>query len=157
MKRTILLLLCLLFCFGLADPSFAMVRKIEEAPGHFVLQSRHQLKDKDRSVWQVVLFARPKELQLRLVGFPDRYHFRHPDPLILETISGAKLLAQDDFPKSKEVPNVGQYNLLPLMSNLPTNQRLILTLPLQETDLQLIIPSAVMVEWRSVIEQQGKL
>ncbi len=152
MKTILLVLFCLLLWLGIATPSHAVIRKIEEAPGQVLVQSRHQLPDKNRSVWQVILFARPGELQLRLVGFPDRYHFRSADPLILETISGTKLVAKNDFAKAAEVPNVGQFNLLPLASQLPKNERLILTLPLQETDLQLIIPSSVIIEWQEVIK-----
>ncbi|MCA1903901.1 MAG: DUF3122 domain-containing protein [Cyanobacteria bacterium KgW148] len=155
MKPLLLFLFCLLLWLGTPDPGYAMVRTTQEAPNQILIQSRHQLKDNQRSVWQVILFARQQELQLRLVCFPDRYHFRHPDPLVLETISGAKFEAQDDFPKGETVTNVGQFNLLPVIKEIPKDQRLILTLPLQEGDIQVLVPAAVIVEWQSVIQQQN--
>ncbi|MFZ4665204.1 MAG: DUF3122 domain-containing protein [Prochlorotrichaceae cyanobacterium] len=156
-KTLLLFLVCLMMWLGLSDPSYALVRTIEEAPGQILVQSRHQVRDQNRSVWQVLLFARHQELQLRLVGFPDRYHFRYSDPLVLETISGAKFEAKNDFPRGETVTNVGQFDLINLTQNLPKNQRLALTLPVQEGDIQLLIPSPVIREWELVIQQQEKL
>ncbi len=152
-KILLVLLVCFLIWLGISPPSYALIRTIKESPDRVLVQSRHQLKDQNRSVWQVILFARHHELQLRLVGFPDQYHFRHPDPLLLETVEGAKFLALDDFPKGKEVTNVGQFDLLPLSQQLPKDRRLILTIPLIEADLELVIPSEVVLEWQSVIQQ----
>lgn len=151
------LMFCVVLCVGIARPTHASIRTIQETPVQVVIQSRHQLKDAHKSTWQVILFARKNQLQLRLVGFPDRDRFRHPDPLILETTAGARFLAEDDFPKADAVSNVGQFDLLPAIRQLPKDERLILTLPLQEDDRQLIVPSAVILEWQSVIQQQERL
>jgi hypothetical protein len=57
-KTLLLFLVCLMMWLGLSDPSYALVRTIEEAPGQILVQSRHQVRDQNRSVWQVLLFAR---------------------------------------------------------------------------------------------------
>jgi penicillin amidase len=53
--------------------------------------------------WQVVLFKRVKtgeikDLHLRLVGFPEKTQFLHPEDLKLTTSTGEVFLAEDLFP-----------------------------------------------------------
>jgi len=150
------------FWLGMFAPSYALIRTIPETPNQVVIQARHQLPDEERLTWQVILFARPHQLQLRLVGFPERYHFRHPQPLVLTTPDGQTWLAADDFPKAATVANVGQFDLLPLADELlperfPPKQPLRVTLPLVEGERHLTIPTAVLLEWQEVIHQGKKL
>lgn len=129
-----------------------MIRTIEEAPNQVVVQSRHQLRDNRGLTWQVILFSRRDQLQLRLVGFPEQYHFRHADPLVLITSGGQTLTAADDFPKAETVANVGQFDLLPLVSELPKNEPLVLRPPLEEQGIEIAIPTAVVIEWQTLIK-----
>ncbi|XFA74390.1 DUF3122 domain-containing protein [Thermosynechococcaceae cyanobacterium Okahandja] len=144
--------LALSFWVAITPTVHAMIRTIEEAPQQQVVQSRHQLRDNRGLTWQVILFARQEQLQLRLVGFPEQYHFRHPDPLTLITPSGNTLLAADDFPKAETVANVGQFDLQPLAHELPPDKPLLLRPPLQEEGIEIAVPAPVSLEWHVVID-----
>ncbi len=151
-------LIALCLWFGVSAPSDALIRTITEAPNQVVIQSRHQLTDEAHATWQVILFARRDQLQLRLVGFPERYHFRHPQPLALAPGNGELWLAADDFPKADTVANVGQFDVKPLAEQLlrrhfPANQPLTLTLPLAEGERHLTVPNPILLEWQEVIRQ----
>ncbi len=145
-------ILILSLWLAITPTASAMIRTVEEAPQQFVVQSRHQLRDNHNLTWQVILFARKEQLQLRLVGFPEQYHFRHPDPLVLTTATGTRLLAADDFPKADTVSNVGQFDVLPLAHQLPANEPLVLRPPLQEEGIKIVVPAPVVLEWRVLID-----
>ncbi|BAC07839.1 DUF3122 domain-containing protein [Thermosynechococcus vestitus] len=150
-QRCLLLLLLVIPLWLAVSPrSHAMIRTIEEAPNQVVVQSRHPLRDNRGFTWQVILFSRPDQLQLRLVGFPEQYHFRHPDPLVLITSSGQTLTAADDFPKADTVANVGQFDLLPLAWQLPRSEPLVLRPPLEEQGIEIAVPAAVVIEWQTL-------
>lgn len=83
MKRWLVLGLLLMVLWSWALPGQAFIRTFDEVPGQVLVPSRHTLEDDAGWAWQVVLFARRQQLQLRLLGFPERYHLRHPDPLRL--------------------------------------------------------------------------
>ncbi|HIK34647.1 DUF3122 domain-containing protein [Thermosynechococcus sp. M55_K2018_012] len=78
---------------------------------------RHPLGDNRGFTWQVILFSGRD--QLRLVGLPEQYHFRPPDPLVLITSSGQTLTAVDDFPKADTVANVRSLTGGPSPRNCP--------------------------------------
>ncbi|MFN4270579.1 MAG: DUF3122 domain-containing protein [Thermosynechococcus sp.] len=148
----LIILLVIPLWLAVSPSSPAMIRTIEEAPNQIVVQSRHQLQDNRGFTWQVILFSRRDQLQLRLVGFPEQYHFRHPNPLVLITSSGQTLTAPDDFPKADTVTNVGQFDLLPLASQLPKSESLVLRPPLEEQGIEIAVPAAVAIEWHALIE-----
>ncbi|WKT81105.1 DUF3122 domain-containing protein [Thermosynechococcus sp. PP45] len=148
----LVILLVILLWLAVSPSSPAMIRTIEEAPNQVVVQSRHQLRDNRGFTWQVILFSRRDQLQLRLVGFPEQYHFRHPDPLVLITSSGQTLTAVDDFPKADSVANVGQFDLLPLVPRLPQSEPLVLRPPLEEQGIEIAVPAAVVIEWHALME-----
>lgn len=63
-----------------------MIRQQHETPEQILSQSRHTLRDDRGNSWQVVLFKRLKngeikEIDLRLVGFPGTLAFNHPQDL----------------------------------------------------------------------------
>ncbi|MDR7897379.1 DUF3122 domain-containing protein [Thermosynechococcus sp. JY1334] len=148
----LVILLVIPLWLAVSPSSPAMIRTIEEAPNQVVVQSRHQLRDNRGFTWQVILFSRRDQLQLRLVGFPEQYHFRHPDPLLLITAKGQTLTAVDDFPKADSVANVGQFDLLPLVPRLPQSEPLVLRPPLEEQGIEIAVPAAVVIEWHALME-----
>ncbi len=130
---------------------------MEEAPGQIMIQSRQTLKDDQKSPWQVVLFAHKDQLELRLVGFPDRDKFTHPGNLEINLVNGQQLIAEDEFIKKSPADNVGQFDINPLTDQLPKDQNLILSLPLTQEKRLLTIPAAVVVEWQALIQQKETL
>lgn len=148
-QRVLLVILLVVPLWLAVSPSSpAMIRTIEEAPHQVVVQSRHPLRDNHG----LILFSHPSQLQLRLVGFPEQYHFRHPDPLVLITSSGQTLTAVDNFPGADTVANVGQFDLLPLALQLPKSEALVLCPPLEEQGIEIAVPAVVVVEWHALIE-----
>lgn len=153
-QRVLLVILLVVPLWLAVSPSSpAMICTIEEAPNQGVVQSQHQLRDNHGFTWPVILFSCRDQLQLRLVGFPEQYHFRHPDPLVLITSSGQTLTAVDDFPKADTVANVGQFDLLPFASELPRNEPLVVRPPLEEQGVEIAVPAAVVVEGHALIEE----
>jgi hypothetical protein len=139
------------------SPAEAAIRSIEEAPGQVMIQSRQTLRDDQKFPWQVVLFAHKDQLELRLVGFPDRDTFAHPGYLEINLTNGQQLIAEDEFIKKSPAANVGQFNLEPLVDQLPKDQNLVLHLPLTQEKRPLTIPAAVIIEWQALIQQKETL
>ncbi|MFP4414689.1 DUF3122 domain-containing protein [Coleofasciculus sp.] len=134
----------------------ASIRQIEEAPGQMLYQSRHTLPDETGQSWQIVLFKRvkagePKDISLRLVGFPGMAEFAHPQPLKIKTNTGKVLEAEDLFADQSPAANVGQYNITEVLSQLPTATGVKLSLPMKsDRTTTLRIPSVVILEWQTV-------
>lgn len=139
---------------GAPAPAFARLQQQVEAPGQILYQSRHQLRDRNLSTWQVVLFKRVDEserantIDLRLVGFPGRAEFQHPQDLVLA--AGDRLWqATDRFATEAPAPNVGQFDLAEIVPQLPSDRALELTIPIEGAPA-LKIPIPVIVEWQVV-------
>ncbi len=134
----------------------ASIRQIEEAPGQMLYQSRHTLQDETGQSWQIVLFKRvkagePKDISLRLVGFPGMAEFAHPQPLKIKTNTGKVLEAEDLFADQSPAANVGEYNIREVLSQLPTATGVKLSLPMKgDRTTTLRIPSVVILEWQTV-------
>ena len=150
------LLLLLSVNLSYPQPAAAVIRQQEEALGQILYQSRHSLRDENGNSWQAILFKRVKkgqlkQIDLRLVGFPDVVTFSHPKALIITTREGKVLQAEDQFAEKSPAPNVGQYDLQEILPQLPPNQPIQLTLPL-ETDslLSLFVPTPVILEWQAI-------
>jgi len=147
------LVLSLLFFFP--NSAEATVRKTEEADGKILYQSRHQLQDFQQQSWQVVLFKREKEgnageVKLRLVGFPGKLEVAHPQPLVLET-DRAAWQAEDLFAEKSPAPNVGQYNLQNIISELSPENSLLLKVPeVNGENVTLKVPGVIVLEWKIV-------
>lgn len=144
---------------AIAPPGHAELRLAQETPGHLLYKSWNNLRDRDGRSWQVVLFRRgeptPAELGLRLVGFPGSVAIAHPQPLEIESTTGAVLRSPDLFQQDAPAPSVGQYDLLPLLDRLPA-ERLQLRVPLTDgTTLEIRVPQAVVTEWRAIAQLQG--
>lgn len=153
-----LVLLCL--SLGLTPftlPSEASIRRQEEAPGQILYQSRQSLRDQNGQPWQVILFKRVKagvvdRVDLRLVGYPDQVKFSHPAPLAIAFDQQQHTIhreAADQFATRAPAPNVGQFDLQPLLSTLPSDRPITLHLP-SDRPVTLEIPPAVVLEWHLV-------
>lgn len=144
-------------------PAHAKVQQIEEAPGQVVYQSRQKLYDRNNHTWQAIAFKRIRpeggdDLKLRLVGFPGSVELAHPQPLAIELPSGRVLLAEDisTEPFTDEAPasNVGQYNLQPVVEELPERFQAVLVLPTENGgEVRLGISLLVIQEWQQLARQ----
>lgn len=142
----------------------AALRQSEEAPGKIVFQSRQSFKDQDGHSWQIIAFKRltpgaSNSLELRLVGFPGTVAIDHGQPLVLINSLGKLLTATDDsatiFQGAEPAGNVGQYNLQPLLPDLPPEIPLKLMVPtLNHAPVRLSIPPELIAEWQIVAEQE---
>jgi len=139
----------------------AAIQKLEEAPGQTVYQSRQSLKDQYGNTWQAIAFKRIRangetSVELRLVGFPGVVEIDHAQPLTLTNSLGQHWVAVDD---SNEIfagvidpePNVGQYNLQPLLPELQAELPLKLTLPILNVKaVHFTVSPSLVQEWQVV-------
>ncbi|TVQ22560.1 MAG: DUF3122 domain-containing protein [Leptolyngbya sp. DLM2.Bin15] len=145
-------------------PAYAAIRPLEEAPGQMVYQSRQTLHDQHGKSWQAIAFKRVNPdrqttLYLRLVGFPGVADLDRSRPLTLTNSLGQSWMAADvsqpiftdaDRPE----PNVGQYDLQPIILDLDPAVPLRLELPvLQQADVLIPMPSTLVAEWRLLATQ----
>ncbi|MCT7954450.1 DUF3122 domain-containing protein [Laspinema palackyanum] len=141
-----------------AQPAWADIRQIEEAPGQLLYQSQHSLRDQAGYSWQVVLFKQVKEatvtgVNLRLVGFPGVADFSHPKPLEIKIETGEIFRAEDEFADQSPAPNVGQYDFKSVLLKLPMNQRTVLLLPIADNrTVSLQIPPSIILEWQTLAQ-----
>lgn len=146
-------------------PAQAAIRQLEEAPGQMVYQSRQTLKDQQGSSWQAIAFKRIRPddtavIYLRLVGFPGTADIDHSQPLTLTNSMGKTLTAadvsHDMFTDQTQMePDVGQYDLQPILMQLELSIPLRLTLAtLDQSEITLNVSPAVVEEWRSLMSQK---
>ena len=165
-KRLVILLLNLfLICtlnFSLISSSAtALLRQHHETENVLRYHARDSLKDRDGNTWQVLLFPdkqnTPTTYYLRLVGFPGINSFIHPQSLEILTSQGKILTAIDSYSKSAPAPNVGQYDLTPIINQIPHKGSLKLSVPLaQNRELALKIPPEVLTEWQLLTQEIEK-
>jgi hypothetical protein len=149
----------------LHPPTAAAIRQLEEAPGQIVYQSRQTLKDQHGNNWQAIAFKRIRpdgqtSFELRLVGFPGVVEIDRTQPLILTDSLGKTLAAADAsndlFTENhRPEPNIGQYDLQPLLPQLQAEIPLKLTLPtLSGEAVRLSIAPSFTQEWQTVASHQ---
>lgn len=141
-----------------APEAIASIHKYPEASTQVMYRSQQSLQDNLGKTWQAVLFKRVKSgqlesLHLRLVGFPGIAELAHPYPLHI-TANAGKIWAAKDIWTEQYLPiNVGEYDLLEIISKLDQNTSLQLSLPLKNgTFAELLIPSFVVQEWKIVFD-----
>ena len=139
----------------------AAIRQIEEAPGQMVYQSRQTLKDQHGSSWQAIAFKRiplngNPSFELRLVGFPGGVEIDRSKPLLLTSSVGEKMTAADNSSTiftdlSSPEPNVGEYDLQPLLSQLQAGSPAGLTIPTIGGEvINLSVPRSFAQEWQTL-------
>ncbi|MFB2837544.1 DUF3122 domain-containing protein [Floridanema evergladense] len=159
LARFILLcgLILLFFCIPvnvICPPAIALLRQYQAAPGVMRYQSQHSLQDATGYAWQVVLFKqfppdRSPQFILRLVGFPGIVEIAHPRSLEIATNTSRLFIATDLFATVSPAPNVGQYNVTDVITQLAKNKFLKLTIPLvSNQNITLKIPLSIIVEWQ---------
>ena len=140
----------------------AAIRQLEEAPGQVVYQSRQALTDQRGDRWQMIAFKRIRSdhttaIYLRLVGFPSSAKLDRSQPLKLTNSLGKTLIAadvsQDMFTDETQVkPEIGQYDLQPILMQLESAIPLQLVLPtLDSTEIILNVSPEIVEEWRSLV------
>ena len=145
-------------------PASAAIRQLEEAPGQFVYQSRQTLHDQHDNGWQAIAFKRIRPdgstfLYLRLVGFPSTAAIDRLQPLVLTDSLGNTLTANDASQKiftdaDAPEPNVGQYDLAPIVSELRAAIPLKLSLPTNQGEpVELLVSPALVKEWQALDTQ----
>jgi hypothetical protein len=146
-------------------PAHAAIRQLEEAPGQMVYQARQTLKDQQGNSWQAIAFKRIRPdkaatIYLRLVGFPGTANLDHSQPLTLTNSMGKTLTAvdisQEMFTDKTQIePDVGQYDLQPILMQLESAIPLRLTLrTLDQSEIILNVSPEMVGEWRSLTDQK---
>ena len=152
--------LILILSLGLAcNQAIALLRQHHETPNVLRYHAQDSLKDREGNTWQVLLFPENSQgaethFYLRLVGFPGVNSFAHPQPLEIITSGGNVFNVADVYQKSAPAPNVGQYDLTPIINQIKAKQSLKLSVPLQNNrQLALKIPSKVSTEWQLLTQE----
>lgn len=160
--QSVLLGLAICFCLLIGiDPSLAAIREIEESPEQTVYQTKETLKDQHGNNWQAIAFKRTRNdgkssFFLRLVGFPNVAAIDRSQPITLTNSLGKILTATDSsndiFTDSfTPQPNVGQYDLQPLLSQLEAEIPLKLSLPIISGEaISLSVPPTFVEEWQTI-------
>ena len=142
-----------------APSASAAIRQLEESPNQMVYQSRQSLQDQHGNTWQTVAFKRIRpdgnsSFELRLVGFPNMVAIDHAQSLTLTNSLGKTLIATDtssNIFKEGSQPNIGQYDLQPLLSELQAEIPLQLSLPTVKGEaIRLSVPPSLVAEWQTV-------
>ena len=140
-------------------PVIASVTETEIAPGTLHCRSEEIVTDEGGHKWQLMLFTQVESpesasLNLRLSGLSSQLKIDSNKPLIMSNQAGKSWSAHNIFLHSAPLPNIGQYNLKNIFSQLATEE-LWLELPLvsgQSTRLQ--IPESVVKEWQEIAAKQ---
>ncbi len=142
------------------QPALATVIKLEEAPGQILYQSRQKLFDRNNLTWQAIAFKRilpngETSFKLRLVGFPGAVELLHPHPLIIKIPNGqifeATDISDEPFTDSSPAGNVGQYDLKPVIVQLPSQLQIGLSLATTDgLEVNLALSPLVVQEWQEV-------
>ena len=143
----------------------AAISQLEEAPGQIVYQARQTLKDRHGNSWQAIAFKRvlpngKVTFELRLVGFPGVTVIDRRKPLVLTDSMGKTLTANDTSSTiftdlAAPEPNVGQYNLQPLLSQLQAEIPLELTIAAIDSEaINLAVPPSFVEEWQTIFNSK---
>ncbi|MGD1860565.1 MAG: DUF3122 domain-containing protein [Leptolyngbyaceae cyanobacterium] len=141
----------------------ASVYVYRERPGQVTVRSRLSLRDLSDRAWQAIAFKRTEGdvLQgyyLRLVGFPEAVQVDRQQPLSLRSFTGQHWqLPWAIDPQAKTVPpNVGQFDLAPLLNEIDRSLPLKIQLPLvNSTAAELAIAPFIVEEWLEVKRRQA--
>ena len=156
------LILPITFSFS-CFPAAALLRQHHETENILRYHAQDSLKDRDGNTWQVILFPDKRDspdstYYLRLVAFPGVNAFVHPQSLEIITNRGEILIAPDSYALSSPSPNVGQFNLTPIIAQLSSAKNLKLSIPLENNrELALKISAEVLAEWKMLVQEIEKI
>ena len=151
-----------------APHASAAITQIQESPEQMVYQSRQTLKDQHGNNWNAIAFKRitpngKSSFELRLVGFPNVVAIDRSKPLLLTTSLGKTLAANDSSSLIftdlfTPEPNVGQYDIEPLLPDLQVEIPLMLSLPVIDGEaIHLSVPAAFVQEWQTLFSSIGEI
>lgn len=151
-------LLLLLLWLAWMPAAQASVHVYRERPGQVTVRSRLSLRDFRDRAWQAIAFKRTQgdTLQgyyLRLVGFPGAVAVDRQQPVSLVAPTGQSWrLAWAVDPQAKTLPpNVGQFDLAPLLADIDQALPLEVQLPLVGDDpAEMAIAPFIVAEWLQV-------
>lgn len=151
-------LLVFLLWLGWMPVAHASVHVYRERPGQVTVRSRLSLRDFSDRAWQAIAFKRTQgnTLQgyyLRLVGFPGAVEVDRQQPAAFVAPTGQSWQLQWAVdPQAKTLPpNVGQFNLAPLLTDIDQPLPLEVQLPLIGNDpAEMAIAPFIVEEWLQV-------
>ncbi|MEL6441308.1 MAG: DUF3122 domain-containing protein [Cyanobacteria bacterium J06621_8] len=153
--KILLIFACSLLTFS--APATALLRQHRATPDLWRYHAQDSLQDRDGNAWQVLLFpenAPNSAYYLRLVGFPGVNSFIHPQSLEILTEEGRIFAAADAYEEAAPTPNVGQYDLTPIIPKIDSVKSLQLSVPLQDNcKLVLKIEPEVLSEWHLLTQE----
>ncbi len=151
-------LLVLTLWLGAMPAAQASVHVYRERPGQVTVRSRLSLRDFSDRAWQMIAFKRTQDstLQgyyLRLVGFPGAVEVDRQRPATVTAPTGqSRQLQWVVDPQAKTLPpNVGQFDLGPLLTDLDQALPLNVQLPLVGAEsAEMAIAPFIVEEWLQV-------
>lgn len=158
-RRWIVSVLLFLVVTLSSSDALASIHAYPEGADRVMYRSLQTLRDRTDRAWQVVLFKRVEsgqiqQLHLRLVGFPEVAILKHPQTLRITAGTEQVWEAPDTLLYASTNPNIGEYDVLPVVPQLMSNTPLRLALPLQPSSAELIIPPFVVQEWREIASKE---
>jgi hypothetical protein len=156
-KFLLSMVLIILLWLGFAvSPAAAEIRPFHESPGKLLYKSQWTLQDQHQRSWQAIAFqVRPSQptfaIQLRLVGFPGSVQVKAEQPLLLDDRQHFFSAPPIEFAKP---PEVGQFDLQPVLSQLNPRSPLYLTLAAEGERIELKVPPFLIEEWQSLPQRK---
>lgn len=149
--------LCLWLVLLYGQPAISLVHEYPEGPGKMMVRSLQTLRDRQDQAWQLALFKRinsgqMESVHLRLVGFPGGAEVQHPAPLRIASRDRGWTATDVLSPDGQFPSNVGEYDVMRMMSELGNSASLELVLPLKSGDVELVVPPFVLKEWRQLVK-----
>jgi Protein of unknown function (DUF3122) len=149
------MLLMVVLLLGSPTPLLALLQISPEETGTGLVRSLESLRDLDYQSWQVVAYREgapgtQAPLILRIVSYPGRLRFDHPEPLLVR--SGRRLWSLSDITLSSPKlaadsrAAAAEFDLTPLVAELQNDRPLRLELP--GVFVELPVPPYVVAEWR---------
>ncbi|MBD1844245.1 DUF3122 domain-containing protein [Cyanobacteria bacterium FACHB-63] len=137
--------------------AMASVHTYSDANGA-LFRSLSKLQDDSDRAWQVVFykkfpFGQPDLIHLRVVGFPGLVTLNHEQPLEIEA-NRSLFRAEDVTSKEFPIAQVGEYDFKPVLTQLDTDTKLTLILPLTSGIARLKIPPETALEWWRIASWQ---
>lgn len=162
MKKLLILMLSFGMILLFIQPVDAVIRETKESAHQILYQSRQTWRDNDKNPWQIIFFkrindGRSSQINLRLVGFPDLIEFAHPQPLTIKIRDDLIVTVPDTFNNQTKAyaPNVGQYDFMPILDQLESNNFWLLELPLKDRKSNTLkIPYFILEEWQKIIAKE---
>jgi len=137
----------------------ASIHMYPESATQDMYRSQQSLRDDRDRAWQLILFKRMNlgqlnSVHLRLVGFPGKTEVVRTQPLKI-TARTQEVWTASNLVEQLELPtNVGEYDLLKVITQLDADLPLQLELFLQHGQVaKLLVPPFVVREWRSLMDE----